>query len=302
MSSSTKTAFNRRSTAEQVTEGIDLQGKVALITGVNSGLGFESMRVLAMRGAHVIGAARTLDKASEACSKVGGHITPVACELSDLSSVAACAQKLQEANGSLDILMCNAGIMAPANLEQKDGIELQFLTNHLGHFALVNRLLEKIKAADQGRIVILSSAGHTHTVKGGIDFSNLSGEHAYDAWKFYGQSKLANILMSNELARRLKGTAATSNALHPGVIRTNLARSTGGFFSRIISALAVPFERTIAQGAATQCFLATHPSLSSVHGRYFADCKETQPSDYAQQHNLESKLWDVSEELVAGYL
>jgi WW domain-containing oxidoreductase len=296
------TQFNRRSSAEDVTEGIDLHGKVALITGVNSGLGLESMRVLALRGAHVIGAARTLEKAGEACSKVEGHTTPVACELSDLSSVAACAEKVLETNLPLDILMCNAGIMAPSELVQKDGLELQFMTNHLGHFLLVNRLLEQVKAADQGRVVFLSSGGHTHSVAGGIDFDNLSGDKGYNAWKFYGQSKLANILTSNELARRLEGCRATSNALHPGVIRTNLARSTKGIFSNLISVFAKPFERTVEQGAATQCYVATQPGLSTVSGQYFADCRQSKPSGDAQRGELASQLWQVSESLVADRL
>ena len=208
--------FSRRSTAECVTEGIDLSGKVALITGVNSGLGFESMRVLALRGAHVIGAARTLEKAREACSLVEGKTTPVACDLADLHSVATCADSLLETKVTLDILMCNAGIMALPELIQQDGIELQLMTNHLGHFLLINRLLEQVIAADQGRVIMLSSAGHTYSVPAGIDFDNLSGDTGYNAWKFYGQSKLANLLTSNELARRLRGTRTTSNTVHPG--------------------------------------------------------------------------------------
>lgn len=294
--------FSRRSTAQTVTEGLDLHGKVALITGVNSGLGFESMRVLALRGAHVIGAARTLEKASQACARIGGHTTPIACELSDLHSVAACAEKVLEANGPLDIVMCNAGIMAPSELVQKDGIELQFMTNHLGHFLLVSRLMQKVIAADQGRVVMLSSAGHTHSVSGGIDFDNLSGDRGYNAWKFYGQSKLANILTSNELARRFEGTRATSNAVHPGVIRTNLARSTKGILSSLISAGALAFERTVEQGAATQCYAATHPDLREVRGRYFADCRESRPSSSAQEQRLASQLWQVSENLLADRL
>lgn len=294
--------FNRRSTSEQVTEGLDLSGKVALITGVNSGLGFESMRVLALRGAHVIGAARTLEKAREACSKVEGHTTAVACELSELSSVTACAEQVLEMDLPLDILMCNAGIMAPSELVQIDGIELQFMTNHLGHFLLVNRLLGQLIAADQGRVVMLSSGGHTHSVAAGIDFGNLSGDQGYNAWKFYGQSKLANILYSNELARRLEGTRATSNAVHPGVIRTNLARSTKGIFSNLISTFAKPFERTVEQGAATQCYVATQPDLSTVSGLYFADCRESNPSKDARREELASQLWQVSENLLEDRL
>ncbi len=294
--------FSRRSTAECVTEGIDLSGKVALITGVNSGLGFESMRVLALRGAHVIGAARTLEKAREACSLVEGKTTPVACDLADLHSVATCADSLLETKVTLDILMCNAGIMALPELIQQDGIELQFMTNHLGHFLLVNRLLEQVIAADQGRVIMLSSAGHTYSVPAGIDFDNLSGDTGYNAWKFYGQSKLANLLTSNELARRLQGTRATSNAVHPGVIRTDLARSTKGMFANLISVFAKPFERNVEQGAATQCYVATQPQLNTTTGQYFADCKVAPSSAHAQSQALASQLWQVSERLVAERL
>lgn len=156
-----RSRFGRRSTAEEVTEGVDLTGKTVLITGVNSGLGFESMRVLAARGAHVIGAARTKEKAQEACARVEGKTTAVVCELSDMESVVRCADEVVAMNTPIDILMCNAGIMALAELQTKYGIEMQFLTNHLGHFVLVNRLLERVVeyAAEAGRVVMLSSMG-----------------------------------------------------------------------------------------------------------------------------------------------
>jgi NAD(P)-dependent dehydrogenase (short-subunit alcohol dehydrogenase family) len=260
------------------------------------------MRVLALRGAHVIAAARTLEKAEIACSKVAGRTTAVACELSDLSSVTACAERVQALAPTLDILMCNAGIMAPADLKQINGIEQQFQTNHLAHFVLVNRLLDNVIAANQGRIIILSSGGHTHTVRGGIDFHNLSGDMGYQAWKFYGQSKLANILMSNELARRLQGTRATCNAVHPGVIRTQLARNTHGVFARLVSIFATPFERSVEQGAATQCYVATSTNLSSTSGKYFADCKPSSPSRNAKRADLATRLWQISQQLSAEHL
>ncbi len=297
-----KSRFNRRSTAEQVTEGIDLNGKTVLITGVNSGLGFESMRVLAKRGAHVIGAARTLEKATEACGKIEGKTTPIACELSDLDDVARCADEINAMNTPIDILMCNAGIMALSELQTKNGIEMQFLTNHLGHFVLVNKLLERVKQAKAGRVVMLSSMGHQQCPKGGIDFDNLSGDKGYDPWKFYGQSKLANLLMAVELTKRLQGDQATANAVHPGVIRTNLSRSTGGFFATLISVVARLFERTIAQGAATQCYVAVHENLEGVSGEYFADCNRAKPSNYGRDPKLAERLWRESEILTAQYL
>jgi retinol dehydrogenase 12 len=297
-----KSKFNRRSTAEQVTAGVDLSGKVALITGVNSGLGLESMRVLASRGAHVIAAARTREKAAEACASIEGQTTPIACELSDLESVSRCADEISDLNLPIDILMCNAGIMALSELQTRYGIEMQFLTNHLGHFVLVNKLLQRVKEAQAGRIVILSSMGHQQCPKGGIDFDNLSGDKGYDSWKFYGQSKLANVLMAKELAVRLKDSEATAYAVHPGVIRTNLARNTGGIASKLISVIARLFERTVAQGAATQCYVATHPDVAGMSGSYFADCNPAEPSSYACDPKLAARLWQVSGELVADYL
>lgn len=297
-----KSGFNRRSTAEQVTDGVDLSGKTVVITGVNSGLGLESMRVLAMRGAHVIGAARTLEKAQQACAGVIGKTTPVACELSDLESVAACAETINTMSVPIDVLMCNAGIMAPTTLSQSNGIEMQFATNHLGHFVLINQLLEKIKAADAGRIVLLSSLGHMQSVKGGIDFDNLSGERNYDPWKFYGQSKLANLLCAQSLARRLEGSRASANSVHPGVIRTNLGRNTGGLFFTLINIFAKPWERTVPQGAATQCFVAANPKVDQLSGYYFADCNIAKPAPDGRSDALAEQLWQVSEELVADYL
>jgi NAD(P)-dependent dehydrogenase (short-subunit alcohol dehydrogenase family) len=297
-----RSKFNRRSTAEEVTEGVDLTGKTAFVTGVNSGLGLESMRVLAKRGAHVIGAARTMEKAMNACAGVDGQTTAIACELSDFDSVKRCADEVVVMNTPIDILMCNAGIMAPAELQTKCGIEMQFLTNHLGHFVLVNRLLEQVLKAEAGRIVMLSSMGHQQSPKSGIDFDNLSGDKGYDAWKFYGQSKLANLLMANELAKRLRGSTATANAVHPGVIRTNLARSTGGIASRLISTVARLFERTIAQGAATQCYVAAHANMAGVSGEYFVDCNPAKPSKHGRDGELASRLWRESEILVSDYL
>jgi WW domain-containing oxidoreductase len=136
---------------------MDLSGKTILITGCNSGLGFETMRVLAGRGATIIGAARTLEKAREAGAKVDGQVIPAACELSDLGKVAACANEIQAMQMPIDVFICNAGIMALPELQQKYGLEMQFLTNHLGHFVLVNRLLGRVKEAPAGRIVMVSS-------------------------------------------------------------------------------------------------------------------------------------------------
>lgn len=298
--------FNRRSTTDQVTENIDLSGKTILITGVNSGLGYESMRILAARGAHVIGAARTLEKAQQACDSVAGETTAVACELSDPESVMACTEAIKQVFSVLDVILANAGIMTPAKLGLAKGyaepLEMQFATNHMGHFVLVNRLLDLVKAAPQGRVVLLSSMGHMSAPKEGIDFDNLDCHQGYNPMKTYGRSKLANVLMAVELDKRLAGSSVTVNAVHPGVIRTNLSRDSKGLMNSVISLMANLVERTIPQGAATQCYVATHPSLSEVSGCYFADCNVKPPSKQAQDQVLAKRLWDESERLAAGYL
>ena len=167
-------------TADQVTEGVDLGGQTALVTGVNSGIGTETMRVLASRGARVIGTARTVEKASDACSTVPGDTMPLACELTDPDSIAACVAAIGDTH--LDIVVANAGIMALPRLEQVRGLEKQFATNHLGHFQLLTSLLDNLTNGDS-RVAIVSSSAHRQAPKAGIEFNNLSGEDGYSGFR-----------------------------------------------------------------------------------------------------------------------
>lgn len=297
-----KSGFTGKSTAEEVTEGVDLSGKTAFITGVNSGLGLETMRVLAKRGAHIIGAARSLEKATEACQSIEGKTTPVACELSDYDSVVSCADQVRSMQVPIDMLICNAGIMALPKLHQVDGVELQFRTNHLGHFVLVNRLLDAVRVAPAGRVVMLSSSAHRQAPKGGIQFDNLDGEKKYTAWSAYGQSKLANILFAVELARRLEGTNATANSLHPGVIPTNLGRHMSGLVTALFGLVGGVIFKSVEQGASTTCYVAAHPDLDGISGHYFADNNPQKPSAYARNGKLAIRLWEESEKLTRDYL
>ena len=294
--------YDDDSTAEEVTEGMDLTGRTALITGCNSGLGLETMRVLAMRGAHVIGTARTAEKGEEACASIEGETTPVVLELSNFESVVRCAEQIKATGKAIDMLICNAGIMALPELEQVNGLERHFVVNHLGHFILVNQLLDQVCAAEQGRIIILSSGGHEWAPESGIEFDNLSGERDYEPYKAYGQSKLANGLFSRELARRFAGTPVTSNSVHPGIIYTNLGRHMPR--SRLILAKLIgwTFMKSVPEGAATSCYVATQPALARVSGYYFADCNPTEPSAHMENDELAAELWDVSEDLTRDYL
>ncbi|NOY25162.1 MAG: SDR family NAD(P)-dependent oxidoreductase, partial [Oligoflexia bacterium] len=218
--------FGYSSTAEQVTAGLDLTGRRYLVTGCNSGLGAETMRVLCLRGATVLGAARTLDKAQAACDAAPGLAVPLACELSEPASaaacVAACIDKLDTQGAALDAIICNAGIMALQKRKVKHGLELQFLTNHVGHFILVTGLLDSL--ASKGRVVVLSSAAHKQAPNQGIRFDDLACQSWYSPWGAYGQSKLANLLFVRQLAGRLAGSGKVALAVHPGVIATSLTR------------------------------------------------------------------------------
>lgn len=295
--------FDRHSTAEEVTAGIDLTGKTALVTGCNSGIGFETMRVLALRGAHVYGTGRTADKAEEACESVAGKTTPLVLELSDLDSVVSAANRFKADGTTLDILICNAGIMELPELEQINGIEKQFYVNHLGHFVLVNNLLAQIITAPQGRIVSVSSGRATAAVPPeGIQFDNLSGERGYDPALAYGQSKLANVLFTLELAQRLENTNATANALRPGVISTNLGRHMPRWKVIALDTVGKVFTKTAAQGAATTCYVATAPALDSVNGYFFDHCNAVRAGGFTEDRAMAQKLWSVSEQLAAGYI
>ena len=289
--------FGYASTAEEVTAGLDLHGKTILLTGVNSGLGQESARVLSLRGARIVAAARTKDKAAEACKGFAGESVPVACELSEPASVRACVAEVKKLGLPLDVILCNAGIMALPEREVLHGQELQFLTNHVGHFLLVTGLLESLTPT--GRVVMLSSEAHKMAPKGGIRFDDLSFEKGYTGWGAYGQSKLANLLFARSLARKFAGTKQTANAVHPGVIATNLSRHMN-VFARVVfplgSAIAL---KSVPEGAATQCYVASHPSLATVSGEYFADSNVSKSTRDGLDVAMGDRLWKVTEELVS---
>ncbi|MFQ6006699.1 MAG: SDR family oxidoreductase [Woeseia sp.] len=297
--------FGADSTAEEVTEGIDLTAKVAVVTGCNSGIGYETMRVLALRGAHVIGTGRSIEKAQNACSSVLGVTTPVQLELSDFGSVTACAATIRSLNSPIDMLICNAGMRGTGDREQAYGLEKHFVVNHLGHFILVHNLLGRLYLSRQGRVVVVGSrSAYTSAPDEGIQFGNLRGTRDYSVGRAYGHSKLANVLFSLELAKRLRGTRITSNSLHPGVINTKIDRTEPKFFQFAFGMLTAIAGKSIAQGAATSCYVATSPLLGSVSGQYFEDCNAVKVLGANHMHDEQQarELWDVSEALTKEYL
>ena len=300
-----RSPFNEESTAEQVTDGIDLDGKIAVVTGCTSGIGFETMRVLAMRGAYVLGTSRSLQRAEEACKQVHGRTTPLQLELSDFDSVVACAETIRSMNSPIDILILNAGYRGGGNERQLiDGIEKHFLVNHLGHFLLVNQLLDRLYLSWQGRIVVVSSrTAYRDAPAAGILFDDLQMQGYYSDKQAYGHSKLANALFSLELGRLLMGTRITSNALHPGLINTEIDRNLNRFLQFGFGVLTAVSGKNAEEGAATSCYVATSPVLGSTSGKYFEDCNAVEiDGTFMQDMAMADRLWFLSEELTKDYL
>ena len=300
-----RSEFDADSTAEEVTEGIDLRGKIAVVTGCTSGIGFETMRVLSKRGAYVAGTSRSLARAREACDRIDGARTPLELELSDPQSVIACANQLRSMNSPIDILVCNAGYRGGGNRrELVNDVEKHFAINHLGHFLFVNRLLDKLYLSWQGRIVVVASrASYTGAPAEGIRFGDLAFKDDYSDSLAYGHSKLANVLFSHGLARRLRGTRITSNSLHPGVINTDIDRNLNPLTRFGFGVLTAITGKNVAEGAATSCYVATSPRLGSTSGKYFEDCNAVTVAD-SHHDNVEmsDQLWELTESMLADYL
>ncbi|CAN0910486.1 Short-chain dehydrogenase TIC 32, chloroplastic [Linum grandiflorum] len=300
-----ESGFSARSTAEQVTSAIDGTSLTAIVTGASSGIGLETTRVLALRGVHIVMAVRNVDAGYEARRSIMEDI-PTAkldvmkIDLSSLASVRKFAADFVSKGLPLNILINNAGIMAcPFSLSQ-DNVELQFATNHLGHFLLTNLLLETMKktahaSSREGRIVIVSSLAHVFAYREGIRFDRINDESGYFTMRAYGQSKLANILHAKELARRLQedGANITVNSLHPGSIVTNLLRHHS-LVNGIANMFAKFLLKNVQQGAATSCYLAMHPQVAGVTGKFFMDCNIAEPNSQAEDVKLAKKLWDFS--------
>jgi WW domain-containing oxidoreductase len=293
-------SFGRRSTADQVLTGIDLSGKCFVVTGCNSGLGFETMNALAANGATVIGLARTLEAASQACARANPSCIPVACDLADFESIAAAVRTVRALADPFDAIVANAGV-AKQSLRIRYGVEMHFLVNHLGHFVLVNELADRLCDND-GRIVMVSGAASIDQAPAaGIMFDNLDGRRSYDPQLFYGQSKLANALYARELSCRLSARGIAVNAVDPGASRTALGQGTHPRKRPLASLLARLMTKSAAQGAATQTLLAASPRVAGISGEYWTDCRIAQGSALMSDEGLAMRLWDVSEEIVVRH-
>ena len=287
----------------------DQSGRTAVVTGANSGLGLATARELARAGAHVVLACRNLEKGEAARAAIaaevpGAQLELESLDLSSLDSVRSFASAYREGHDGLDLLINNAGVMATPRRHTADGFELQFGTNHLGHFALTGLLLEAIEGRPDGRVVTMSSNAHKF---GAIAFDNLGGESRYFRWRAYGQSKLANLLFALELDRRLRASGSTvkSLAAHPGYAATNLQHAgppaIDSAIMRVGNAFVAQSEEMV---ALPELYAATAPGLESGTyigpdgvGEHRGHPKRVSPNRAARNEETARRLWDVSEEL-----
>jgi len=306
------TPFNAESTAAEVIAGIDLAGRRAIVTGGASGIGIETARALAGAGAEVTLAVRNPEAgergAADIIHSTGNKQVFVApLDLADQASVAALVAGW---DGPLHILVNNAGIMAAPLMRTPQGWEMQFATNHLGHFALATGLYRALAAAGGARIVSVSSSAHHRSP---VVFEDIHFEHRpYEPWSAYGQSKTANVLFAVEASKRWAGDGITANALMPGGIRTNLQRYVSEEDLERMRTAAAGTDlkwKTPEQGAATSILVATSPLLDRVGGRYFEDCNEAEVgrlsarngvAAYALDPEAAARLWQVSVDTLAG--
>ena len=276
-----------------------MQNKNIIITGGNAGIGFETSVALAKQGGNIFIVSRNKDKATQAVAEIkqisgNKNVDYLIADLSTQKSIRELNKSLRERLDKVDVLVNNAGGVFPEFKKTADGLEMTIATNHFAYFLLTNLLLDLIKKADNARIVNVSSRSH---LAASIDFESFTTNKGYFILKAYGQSKLANILFTAELARRLNGTGTTVNSLHPGLVKTDIGIKQTNWYSTLAWSLYSKIGSiTAAQGASTSIYLASSPEVKNITGKYFAKCKEITPSKLARNTELQQELWKVSEQ------
>lgn len=276
-----------------------MAGKICMVTGATSGIGAVTARVLAQKGAHVIIVARNVNRCENTVDEIvqttGNHsVEYMLADLSNQSEIHDLAKVYQDKYDHLDVLVNNAGGFFMSRLESADGIEMTFALNHLNYFLLTNLLLDTIKASAPARIVNVSSAAHQAA---NINFDDLQGKKRYSGWQAYGQSKLANILFTYELDRRLEGTGITVNTLHPGMVATNFGANNAGILGNVMRHFMNLFSIGVEEGAQTSIYLASSPEVEGVSGKYFVKKNSVPSSSASYDESTAQKLWQVSEEM-----
>jgi NAD(P)-dependent dehydrogenase (short-subunit alcohol dehydrogenase family) len=280
-------------------EATGMHGKTVLVTGATSGIGYHTARGLAALGAKVLLHGRSPKDGAIAVETIkrelnGADITFVGADLSSLAEIRRLAEEVLALAPRLDVLVNNAGLVRDRRSTTVDGFETTFAVNHLAPFYLTHLLIDRIKASAPARIVTVASSAHA-TVK--LNFDDLSAERSYSGGNAYSRSKLANILFTYELARRLEGTGVTANCVHPGTVRSGFARDENGMVG-IVYKLFGRFFLTPEEGAKTSIHVASAPDLHSVSGQYFAKCKPATPSRTARNPEVSRRLWKASEAML----
>ena len=276
----------------------DMTGKVCLVTGATSGIGWETTRALAAKGATVALVGRDAGRTQKALDRIRATIHDARLEsyLADLSSqeqVRRLAREFQSRYDRLDVLVNNAGAVFPKRTESVDGIEMTLALNHLAPFLLTNLLLDTLKASAPSRVVTVSSGAH---IGAKVNFDDLQLTHGYGTWRAYGQSKLMNLLFTRELARRLAGTGVTANALHPGFVSSDFGKGEAAFWTGAFT-LMRPFMISAEKGAQTAIYLASSPEVEGASGWYYVKCHPVTPSAEARDDATARRLWEVSDQL-----
>jgi NAD(P)-dependent dehydrogenase (short-subunit alcohol dehydrogenase family) len=276
-----------------------MQGKVCLVTGATAGIGAVTARTLAQGGATVVLVGRSRERCEATTARIRQETgnPAVAYLLADLSSQAEIrrlAQEFQHQQQRLDVLVNNAGGVFLRRQESVDGIEMTFALNHLGYFLLTNLLLDVLKASGPARVVSVASDAHRRLQ--GMDFDDLQGRNRYSGIRAYCQSKLANVLFTYELARRLGGTGVTANALHPGFVASNFFAGKG-WMGLLVNVSAKVFAISPEEGAKTSIYLATSPEVEGVTGKYFVKEQAVKSSSASEDEVAARRLWEVSEEM-----
>jgi len=283
---------------EQISSG-PLAGSTVLVTGGTGGIGRATALGLAMMGAHLAITGRDRGRTEGAAREIraagGGQVDVFVADLSSQSEVRRLADEVLKTYPGIDVLVNNVGGYWNTRHVTADGLEHTFALNHLAPFLLTNLLLDRLKQSAPARVVTVSSNAQA---MGRIDFDDLQGERSYSGSRAYNQSKLANVLFTYELAKRLQASAVTANALHPGVVSTSFGAEDPRGIQRLIIPLARPFMKSPAQGAATSIHLASSPDLEQVTGRYFANSKPKRSSKRSYDEAAAARLWQVSADLV----
>ena len=285
-----------------MTDASDMTGRTVVVTGGNSGIGKATAVALARAGATTVITARDVRRGEEAVADItrrsgSDHVGLVLFDLGDLAQVRAGAAEILDRNPRVDVLVNNAGLVLSARRETVDGFETTFAVNHLGPFLLTRLLLDRLVEAPAARVVTVASSAH-RSARHGLDMDDLGSTRSYRAMRVYGASKLANILFTTELARRLEGTGVTANCCHPGTVATGYGRDgdTKGILPFGLKVIK-PFILTPDQGADTPVYLASSPDVAGVSGRYFVKRRARTPSRAARDDEAARRLWETSEQM-----